>query len=156
MTHNPTITCRPSLARCFTYTVLYLTLILLIPLWVVVLTNTEPDGFTLLVIGSLSLLTLLFVPPLLALFMRGALTFHLDDESVTLDSFDGLIRQRMPFSEIKGVRWFGFVNLVSRGIFTKGVILPSLFLLDAATREKFARHLREHLDDMHPLVRMAK
>ncbi|EMI42305.1 hypothetical protein RRSWK_05148 [Rhodopirellula sp. SWK7] len=48
------------------------------------------------------------------------------------------------------------MHLVSRGIFPQGIVLPSLFLLDTATRENVARYFREHLDDAHPLARMSK
>ena len=150
------ITISPSYRRCLVFTLVYLTTVFLVPVWLFAWYMGELTAVGLLALGFLTLLVVTVFIPIFALFMASLFQVAFDAERLTSEAFSGVLSREIRFEDVKAVRCIVFMYAVSCRAWFREILLPAPFLMDRETRQNLADHLRRVLPPGNPLLRLAR
>ena len=116
--------------------------------------SANEDSDTIAFIGAgLAVISLIFI--LIGPFaMQQMFQVTLDDKKLVHDFFGGILAE-IPFSEIKSVSFNVIGYRVSRGLFSRWIFIPTLFL-KRRDRQALSAHLQKVLPKENPLRRLVR
>ena len=142
----------PSYLRCLVYAIVSMAAFLAVAIGQLVSANEDSD--TIVFIGTGLAVGSLFFILVGPFFVQQMFQVTLDEKRLVHELFGGKFAE-IPFSDVKSVSFHVIGYHVSRGLFSRGVLIPTLFL-KRRDRQALNAHLQKVLPQENPLRRLVR